>query len=266
MPAQPPLTAPTVSPLPATTPAATQPQLDPAVDAILGRLEQRSVSDLHARVAWQQEYVGDLPDEALIKRGELWYLTAQPVPKFLVHFTEQFVGQRKDALDEQHLFDGQWYVELQSRTKMVTRREVRRPDDRVNPYRLGEGPFPLPFGQRKQDIVREFEVALVPPAQGDPPAMDHLRLVPRPGTRTGENYKEVHFWVQQGGPLDGLPVKVRAAKLRPTGQLDSQITITFADPRLNTGLKDDRFKLETPRGYVEEVEALQTEIAPPAQP
>ena len=250
-----PTTAPT-----ATMPAAAEapsPPLDPAIDAILTRLEQRRVQDLHARLTWRQEFVVDEPDEVVAKRGELWYQQADPVARFLIHFKEWIKGTEKRALDERHLFDGCWYIEVQSQTKTVQRREVRQPNDAGDPYKVGEGVFPLPFGQKKDDIVREFEVTLLPPANDDPKDADHLRLTPRAGTRTGQNYKELDFWVQRGGATDGLPVKVRVAKLDGTGKLNSHITITFGDAELNKGLRDGLFEIKTPTGYTELVERLE---------
>ena len=250
-----PATAPTAS-MPAAAEAPPPPH-DPPIDANLTRLEQRRVQDLHARLTWRQEFVVDEPDEVVAKRGELWYQQADPVARFLIHFKEWIKGTEKRPLDERHLFDGCWYVEVQSQTKTVQRREVRRPDDAGDPYKVGEGVFPLPFGQKKDDIVREFEVTLLPPANDDPKDTDRLRLTPRDGTRTGQNYKELDFWVQRGGATDGLPVKVRVAKLDGTGKLNSHITITFGDAALNKGLRDGLFEIKTPTGYTELVERLE---------
>lgn len=258
-----PATAPTTAPTTAAAQAPPSPPLDPAIDAILTRLEQRRVQDLHARLTWRQEFAVDEPDEVVSKRGELWYQQADPVARFLIHFKEWIKGTEKRPLDERHLFDGCWYVEVQSQTKTVQRREVRRPEDAGDPYKVGEGVFPLPFGQKKDDIVREFEVALLPPAADDPKDTEHLRLTPRAGTRTGQNYKELDFWVQRGGATDGLPVKVRVAKLDGTGKLNSHITITFGDAELNKGLRDGLFEIKTPTGYTELVERLEPIPVPP---
>lgn len=245
-----------VAALPATQPAASAPAtraaLDPAVDRILSQLERRDVHDFRSRLAWRQQYILDTDEDAVTKRGEIWYQKAEPVARFLIHFTEQISSARKDKLDEQHLFDGCWYTEIQSRTKSVQRREVRRPNDPGNPYKVGEGVFPLPFGQKKEDILREFDVSLVAPGAGDPPETDHLRLVPHAGTRTGESYKELDFWVSKTGPLEGLPIKVRVAKLDGTGKLNSHITITFDDVHLDEGFKPNIFEYKKPEGYTEE--------------
>jgi hypothetical protein len=243
-------TQPTAS-VPAPQPPATRPTLDPDIDRILTRLEERQVQDLRAQVAWRQEYVMDPEEDWVLKRGEIWYQKADPVAKFFIRFNEKVTIDRRDKIDERHLFDGCWYVEADGRTKTVERREIRRPDDPGNPYKVGEGVFPLPFGQKKADILREFEVQKLPPEEKDPPGTDHLRMLPRQGTRTGESYKQLDFWIDREGPTAGLPTKVRVAKIDGTGKLNSYITITFGDAQLNSGFSSSVFELKTPPGYTE---------------
>jgi hypothetical protein len=250
-PASSPASVPTAS-SPSSAPAPeSAPALDARVDEILTRLEKRDVTNLHARLSWRQRYVIDAEQEAVTKTGEIWYQKGKPTAKFLIHFTGKLAGGRADKLDERHLFDGQWYVELQSRTKTVTRREVRRPNDPSDPYKVGQGVFPLPFGQQKGDILREFDVTRASPAPDDPPGTDHLRLVPHKGTQTAERYKQVDFWVAQAGPTEGLPVRVQVAKLSGTGTLDSYITIAFTDANLERELPPGLFEIKTPPGYDE---------------
>jgi hypothetical protein len=237
--------------------------LDPIVDKILTRLEARQVNDLRAKVRWELTYAIEEDEDADIKFGEIWYKQVEPVAKFLVHFDAKIVGNSRRKLDEKHMFDGRWYTELQSRTKTITRREIRRADEPGDPYRIGEGPFPLPFGQKKADILREFTVTRVPPAKGDPPATDHLKLVPREGASTGQTYKVIDFWVAQQGPAAGLPIKVRTAKKDGTGRVNSYITITFDRIQLNTGFSGSIFKIAKPPGYEYYEEKLEPIPPPP---
>jgi len=244
-----------------TAPAGSQPAADPEVNQILTRLEQRQIKDLAARVTWRLEYVID-PDDFTVKLGRIWYEDRDPVARFLIHFDTRISGERRDKSDEHHVFDGRWYTKVDARTQSVERYEVRRPDDPVDPYKVGEGVFPVPFGQKKEEILREFAVTQVPPAEKDPPDTDHLHLVPRQGTQTGASYKELDFWIERAGPAAGLPTRVRVAKLDGTGKLNSYITITFDDPQLNAGLDPKVFDLTVPAGYTVSEERL-APIAPP---
>ncbi len=243
---------------PTSAPAA---PLSPEVDRILTRLEERQVDDLRADVTWETEYV--LSGDRERKRGTIWYKRLKPVASFKVRFESRIVGDRKEPLGEEHMFDGRWYIELQpAPAKTVTRREIRAADDRRDPYKLGEGAFPVPFGQRKADILREFDVALLtsaekPNPRNALPPCDRVRLTPKPGTQTGERYESIDFWVSRDGPQAGLPLKVMAAQRDGTGEVNSYFTVTFADAQLNTGFNDSIFRIETPSGYAEIVEPLE---------
>lgn len=235
---------------------------DEVVDKILSRLEQRDVHDLRASVRWVLTYENpieaDENDPGDVKLGKLWYKELDPVPKFLVHFTDRIVANRKRTLDERHMFDGRWYIEVNPRAKSVTRREIRTADDTRNPYKLGEGVFPLPFGQSRADIEREFTITRVENRADDPGNTDRLHLVPRPGTRTAQSYGYVDLWIAREGPVAGLPVKVEAGKLDGTGKLNSKLTITFSDIELDTGFSGSIFKIDTPAGYNEYIEPIAT--------
>lgn len=228
-------------------PVAPDGTLDPDVDRILTRLEERHIDDVRARVRWT---ITDAIDQTESTRlGEVWYRQEQPAAKFLVEFDTRIVGGRRHRLAEKHMFDGRWYTELQSESKTFTRRELRRADQIGNPYSLSDGVFPLPFGQKKADILAEFEVARRAAEAGDPPDADCLRLTPRPGTRIGENHVWIDFWISRSGPHAGLPVKVKLAKKEGTGRVSQFVTVEFSDVRINSGFSSAKFVLDAPAGY-----------------
>lgn len=229
--------------------------LDPKVDEILTRIEQREIQDLRARLRWQMEYA--LTEDKETKLGEIWYKDEEPVGQFKVRFESRVREGRKDRLSEEHLFDGNWYIEKRDEpSKTITRREVRAKDDPRDPFKLGEGAFPLPFGQTKQSILREFDVELRDTRERDPEGTEKLRLTPRENTHTGQDYAWLEFWVAREGRQAGLPVQVRAAKLDGTGTVNSYITVHFTDAELNTGFASSVFRIDTPPGYEEIVEPL----------
>ncbi len=235
--------------------------LAPEVDRILSRLEQRQVEDLRAAVTWETEYV--LSGDRERKRGTIWYKKLNPLASFKVKFDSRIVGDRKEPLGEEHLFDGRWYIELQPPpARTVTRREIRAADDRRDPYKLGEGAFPVPFGQKKADILREFEVALLsgaekPSARGTLPPCDRVRLTPKTGTHTAQRYESIDFWIAREGPQAGLPLKVMAGQRDGTGEVNSYFTVTFDDVQLNSGFNESVFRIDTPPGFAEVVEPLE---------
>lgn len=233
--------------------------IDPKADEILTRMEQRKLAAVETRVSWKVAWVLDEEDEAVTKLGTLWYAEGNPTAKFLVKLHKRIVGNAQGDLDEQYLFDGRWLVELQAASSpgVVTRRELQPEGAAGNPFKFGEGPFPVPFGQSKADILREFRVSHVPPAKDDPPGTDHLRMLAREGSRIGQDYRSVDLWVVRDDPnLSGLPIQVKAAKLDGSGQLNSIITVKFTDPNLRPNVPATLFRIDTPPGFQEIVERL----------
>ena len=46
-------------------------------------------------------------------------------------------------------------------------RQVAEAGQKVNPFEIGRGPFPLPFGQKTADVLKNFDVSTRPPQAGD---------------------------------------------------------------------------------------------------
>ncbi len=229
--------------------------VDPVVDGILTQLEARQVDDLVADLQWELEYPAE--EDVDTKTGQVWFKEMDPVARFRAHFTKKNFGKRRVKINEEHIFDGRWYRMIQHDTKSIETREIRREGDTIQPYRLGEGAFPLPFGQKKADILREFDVRLADATDKDPKNTHHLVLTPRPGMQMAPHYKQVDFWVEQQGKLAGLPTQVRVASLQGGGQVKNFITVTFSNVKLNRGLSPSKFDFKVPGGYEEEVTRLE---------
>jgi hypothetical protein len=235
---------------PATGAAASQPAIDPELDKILTQLERRgdTVNDLACNV--RQEMQGLTVGELVVKQGELKYLRGQkggPNPRFYIHFAK--ITQDDFALKpEWYVFDGRWFIEAREATKNVIRREIVREGEPLDLFSVEDSPFPLPFGQKKAEILKYFDVRIVPSAPKDPPNTKHLKCIPKPGTEKAREYKEVHFYIDPG--LD-LPIKIVAH--RKTGEKVSEIhTVTFpglSNKSINRGLSGSDFDFKPPPGW-----------------
>lgn len=245
------------TPPPPSAPA--EPPLDPQIDRILTRLEARKVDDLIADVKWSQAFAIEKEDESDTKVGTIRYMALKPTAKFIIHFRDKIGDGRRNAINETFAFDGCWYWEIKPRAKMVVKYEVRKPDDPHDPYKIGEGIFPLPFGQKKDEILREFTIERRDPGKDDPADTDHLVMTPRPNTRLARLYKTLDFWIARKGELDGLPVQVRVAKLDGTMKVNNRISISFSNVKLNTRFDPKEFELKVPDGYQVETNPLRPE-------
>lgn len=86
--------------------------------------------------------------------------------RFAVHFTTLLRGERylEDERAMQTIaFDGRWLWEKLHSERQINKREIVREGETIDPFELGDGPFPpLPIGQQKDDILRRYQVQLVP--------------------------------------------------------------------------------------------------------
>ena len=142
-------------------------------------------------------------------------------------------GRARERLEHFVLDDGV-LSDYDHEAKRLVRRRVVEPGDRRDPLRLGDGPVPLPIGQRSEDIVRHFDVTLAAavPTRIAKSAEDvvGLHLVPKPGTEMAENRKiaSIDLWLVGE---DHLPF---AVELRERD--GDRTTVRFFDPVLNAGI------------------------------
>ena len=249
--------APGATTAPASRPTTTSPALDPELEQILDRLEKRgdTIADLSCAV--RQEMKGLVVGELIVKEGEIRYLRGGEKganSRFYIHFTRIMQDDYKLA-PEWYVFDGRWFIEAKESTKNVIRREIVREGEQRNLFSVEDSPFPLPFGQRKAEILKQFDVKLVPPDPKDPPDSRHLLCIPRPGTSKEKEYAEVHFYID---PKLDLPVKIVAH--RKTGAKVAEIhTVTFPDlsaKSINKGLPGSAFDFRPPSGWQVHTEYL----------
>lgn len=263
----------TVVPLPASRPAATRPatsapasrpvNLDPAVERILDRLEKRGdqIVDITTDITFTK--TDRILEDKQVFTGVLVFKQDKPNPRFLIRF-DKFVQEGVTRQSKEwHAFDGQWYIEAREKTKTIVRRQIVPQGETVHVFRLGQGPFPLPFGQKKADIVQHFDVKLIGPAAGDPPDADHLECTPLPGTDMARRYGKVHFYVDR--QLD-LPVSVRTIeKEEGDEELGVQIAADFParSIKINSGVAGSALNLPDLKDYqVDSIPLGRSDAAP----
>ncbi|UCD28617.1 MAG: hypothetical protein JSV03_16300 [Planctomycetota bacterium] len=236
---------------PASSPATTQAvKLDPAIEKILDRLEQKKITDIETPITYIK--TKPLLADKQTYEGILRFRMEEPNPRFLIRFDkfsqEGIVSRKK----EWHAFDGQWYIEVREKTEAIIKRQVVRPGEKLDVFKLGQGPFPLPFGQKKKDIIDNFSVKLVPPdPKKDPPGSDHLECTPLPGTKLADQFGTVHFYIHR--KLD-LPVCIRTVEKKEGIRVEA----SFSPDKMsiNKGLSASKLNHPQPRGYSISTELL----------
>ena len=247
--------APTSQPttVPVTAPALTAG--NPQTDAILDQLEAKGavVNDITARLTWT--YVDDIVEETRIRNARLWYRREIPNARFLIEFDETTVIDdiaEKTGHEWIGFSDG-WSIEKKEATRSIIKRQWAAPGRNVDLFTIGKGPFPLPFGQRKADILECMTVTRIPPSARDPDDTDHLLMIPKPDSEMARTYRRLDFYVDRNL---GLPVRIRFQQ-----KDDKTVTFDFGDIAINTNPPDSRFAVTEPRGYQIELEPLPPEPA-----
>ncbi len=236
--------APSTKPTTASAPAATSG--DPKVDRILVQLEQRGDEVKSIATKLRADFIDVVAEDEQSKIGKLWFRRDKPNPKFKVIYEKTlYDGIERDDV-HQYAFDGRYLTEQHHQAKTRIRREIVREGETIEPFRIGKGPFPLPFGQKKDEILRHFKVSLVRRSPKDPKNTDHLKLIPKQGTSMAEKYEQLHFYIDRDLKL---PVRVVAHQRRPDSkQVDEIVKVSFRDLKVNPDVTDEMLGIPKPSG------------------
>ena len=164
------------------------------IDAILSNLQHRSegLKDIRCRVEFVDDDRINLTESK--KWGHILFWMTEPSPHFMIHF-DRTVMDGVLGQQEWYLFDGRWLYEAVERRQQVTKQDLAPPGTRIDLFDLETAPFPLPFGQKKDTILKNFDVTLAKPAGDDPPNTDHLICVPKAESRLYRKYDRLELFI-----------------------------------------------------------------------
>ena len=228
------------------------------VDQILDALERRGrdLQSLRADVT--------LTETELALGGEMsragWFALqnrADGSTRAHIVFDRKTVDQKPSSEKIEYMLDGGKLIDRNYTRKKQTTRTIVRPGEKMNLLKLGEGPFPLPIGQKREDVLAQFDVQKIDPAKDDPPATVHLQLIPKSGMALARKFQSIDAWV-----ANDLPVRIKT--LDRNG--NTERTTDLLNLQINPALKDSDFelpKIDDKWDIVEE--AFQEPSAPPGR-
>jgi outer membrane lipoprotein-sorting protein len=251
-----PFDAPAPAPVPAPTTTTNDPPPEAArgdaklttgasLDQILDALDRRG-DDLRSLAAdvTLTETDAALGDEVTRTGSFALELRPDGSARSRITFNDKVANNRKTKEKIEYLLDGPNLIDRTYRTKTQVTRQVLRPGERINLLKLGEGPFPLPIGQDKEEVRRLFEVTKVEPdAELDPPNTVHVKLVPKPDTPFANQFKSIDAWVDL---TDHMPKRIETVDANGV----TVRTTDLSNVRVNAKLDDSAFALEKlPEGW-----------------
>jgi len=211
---------------------------DATVDQILDALKARgdSLKDFSADI--KLTVVDQTTADSTADSGKfLFQKLADGDARFRVTFTERNDGSK--AIGERHEYemsDG-WLKERDYSKRVETDRQVVKPGEKINLLKLGQGPFPLPVGQDKEDVKRDFDVTLIASSKDDPAGTTHLQLKPKDGTDMGRRFAMLDVYVER---KSGMPVRI----VTLDNAKERLQTTELTNVKLNGGASDGDFNLE----------------------
>lgn len=215
--------------------------IDEALDALDRQGDQ--MKDFTAHVALTE--TDGLTRDAFTRSGTV---RVQRLPnddaRILVVFDTRKAGAKQTKEKIEYLLENGWLTERNDRKKSQVRRQVIKPGEKLDLLKLGEGPFPLPIGQAKEDVKKMFDVEIVPAAPTDPAGAIHGRLKPKAGSQFERRFKRIDVWVDPAAQMPRRIETVDASEQSQDADDQSRQTTDLENVKVNTGLDDADFQLE----------------------
>ena len=223
---------------------------DDDVTRILDDVDAQSAPLRDFSAGLRLDSLDGLSEETEQRFGRVFYTTdqAEPVPvrraAVVLERSMDVDGRVRERL-EHYVYANGVLSDYDHEARKLTRRQLVQDGELRDPLRLGEGPIPIPIGQRKADILKSFTVHPAPdPPAGlvkDPSTVEGLHLVPRPGTLLAEKDRLtfIDLWIDRK-----TKVPVAVAMQEADGD---RISARFFKPRLNAGIDEaDQTWLDAP--------------------
>lgn len=205
----------------------------------------------------------EIAGEPQVREGALYYRSepgAEGEPddrRFAVEFDSLRVGRRLESISEVYTFDGQWLVERNREEKSIIKRRVVPPGETFDPLRIGEGPMPIPIGQRADEVLARYDATLVDAQDGlvDEDLRKYVRgswqlkLVPKPEYADRDDFTEIRLWYDADS--DGRLLPRASRTVTPIGDV-AVVLIKSRTVRLNDRVRfpPDVFDVTLPdRGW-----------------
>jgi outer membrane lipoprotein-sorting protein len=233
-----------------TTAPSTQPLTkDSSIDDILDALDARG-KDFKTFTADVKQSDSDTTfADVTSKSGKVWYQDlGDGKARIRVSFDSVQHNDsppKKDQVDYE-LIDGKLIYRNYQTHKQDTR-QIIRPGEKINLLKLGEGPFPLPIGQPKDEVHKQFDVKKPDATKDDPANTVGLQLTPNPDSRFARKFKWINVWVDL---TTHMPLRVATRDHNET--MDQ--TTDLSNVQINPAIKDSDFDLGELKGNWDQTE------------
>lgn len=247
-------------PAAAPAPAAIDPALEMArrsAENFLGVLERADerIATIQGQLVWDKQFA--IAGDSQTRIGKLYFSSPRAETpggprsrKFGVEIETLILGGRVEKKPESYIFDGEWLIEKKPLDKQAIKRRIVPPGEKFDPLKIGEGPFPVPIGQKKADILARYDARLAEVAEGldsdehkvFAEGCTQIVLTPKPGA--DDKFEEVRLWYKPAEGVDGSPYLPRMAR---TVSVEGDISvIRLVNMQANAAIPDGVLSTEAP--------------------
>jgi len=197
--ATPPSTAPEVT-KPDTFAKSTTDAARERAEAFLGELEKTATTISSMSGTLTLEKFDALGEETDQRKGRLVLDGKDGKRRIAIRFEEYIDGSgRLDRSVLHYIVADGWLCEIDHTNKSFTKRQIARPGEEFDPLALGNGPVPLPIGQKKADVLARFavtetEIPADIPLLGSLQDVAAMRLVPKQGSEAAQELENVDLF------------------------------------------------------------------------
>ena len=236
-----PTTSPSTPPIPApsraSAPAPAQAPQFADADALLTAVERTADSLRDFRANITLETTDDVTGDTERRLGQLVFVQEEGKPatrRFAVVFEKFIDGSgRMDERPVRYIYADGWLTEADFKQRTLVRRQLARAGEQYDPLKPGEGPVPLPIGQRRTDVLARFDASLATAPDSalllkSARPMVGVRLKPKPGM-ADRDLVEASVWYDAQSLV---PVGVEAQ--RKSGRT----VVSLRDATMNGGISD----------------------------
>ena len=235
-----------------TKPAPTTAPAGPSAEEVLKALEEAGGKYSTVRADLKYQVENRLLGDRSSRSGWVAYqkgLKDDP-PMLRIHFATLRLDEGSEFEEKiDYAFDGKRLSVARHKLKHIQRYRIPK-EKRQEPMKLGEGPFPMPFGQKADEVLKHFTATARPAKDGEPKDTDHLELIPRGESAQDLNIVGIEMWV---GRDTHLPTRIVS-----TSRDMNVTTVDLAELKTDVELEEAVFSIPKPSGWRESIENLES--------
>ncbi|MBX3354222.1 MAG: hypothetical protein KF724_00815 [Phycisphaeraceae bacterium] len=165
----------------------------------------------------------------------------------IVLLLDRFIGPdgRADESRRHFIYDSGWFAEVDHDRRQFVNRQVVPPGETFDPLRVGEGPLPIPIGQRADDALAYFDAMPAQvPSSGLLQRLEGVRgvrLTPKAGTPDARETISVDLFYDASSHLPRGVIQRRVN--------GNRVEVLLRNPAMNSGVSEgDRaiMRIRTP--------------------